>query len=51
MALAPFQIAAIVIRIAISWKMMTCPGACRKLFHTSMVSTPSASPPRMALWK
>ncbi len=51
MALAPRQMAAIVISIATAWKMMTWPGAWRKLFQTSMVSTPSASPPRMAAWK
>ena len=50
-ALAPPQMAASVIITVIHWKNMTCIGFSRKVFQTSMVSTPCESPPRRAIWK
>ena len=51
MALAPFQMAAIVMMTAIAWKKTTSSGFCRNEFHTSTVSTSAVRPPRMAAWK
>ena len=51
-ALAPFHIAAKVNAITKNWKKITCPGDCKKAFHTSVVSTPSlVSPPVKPSWK
>ena len=50
-ALAPFQIAAIVINTDNDWKKMTCVGSCRKSFQTCTVSTSEPRPPRIAVWK
>ena len=50
-ALAPLQIAAIVITTAIAWKKMTSVGDSRKEFQTSVVSTSLPRPPLTAVWK
>ena len=50
-ALAPPHMAARVIITVIHWKKMTCIGFSRKVFQTSIVSTPWESPPRRAIWK
>ena len=50
-AFAPFQIAPMVITTASAWNMTTSPGAWRKLFQTSVVSTSDPRPPLSAVWK
>ena len=50
-AFAPFQMAPMVITTASAWNMTTSPGAWRKLFQTSVVSTSDPRPPLSAVWK